>query len=1403
MQGSGLDQEEERKFLAQQQAKSQAANPQAQQQQQRPVLTNNSLGQAAQAVSKFITENVGIPAADFVDNTFQGNKYTPDQIADQINKAQKASDKQFRAQKAQRSAEFKKNNPALAEVSNVLEGGALSAAESFVDFGRVAGESVQSGAARLFPKLTGPLNPERDPFSGKYQRISEDLGSSAAAETPLGKVAQGFLGFGITLSLTGGLGGGSGVLGATRAIRAGEGVTGAARAFGASGAARGAFADLIYKPEDGNLSNLIKENAPEWYPTWLTALAVEDGENPWLSRLKTGLEGALVSEVGDLVFDTVKAVNISRKALKSGVDKEKAIDLGIESLVGKIREGTPRITYGDVARRPENQQYFTLGEQQVEDLKQIDFITSLQKGQIKEFTVNPVNGQIPESGFLVAIDGAQPLADFSPKAIDDFLSDNVEALSREDAFLRGKTDPVSGKPYVELVRLINDPEEASRLGREFDQEAITQLGVGDIPVGGQNRLAVTRDSGFNDLNYRVLEDRSLYEGADSRTAKVRIEDAAAEQSAKGASSDFTPPSGNRQILTPSAVRLIGLDERGQQVIDEVIRSSPDLKDIARRSGRTVKEIRDEAANLVADFNGDPSSLPSFKDMRGTEILSDSGIVASKTLIQDLSTRLADSAYALTKVNEAGMDVMPQVTVLVEQMKGLLAAHKYTSQHYGRGLATFKIPSLGIELPNPFRKDSIEDINKNIRDVNQTFDRLIKDLASGDMEAKQKAVNLANAIMLAGGDPSKIIKMRNWVGEIMSREALGILYNSWLSGPATQVVNTLSSVFNTIYRPTSAAAGSFFTKDGFVTRKAVAASFASFNHTLKESWDVAALVFRNGGQGINDGNKGLIRVSETEEKLKLLRLSADRSNDESFKFGVGMLETFHAISNNPLISYPSMFMTTTDEFFKTMVARMEWRSKSYMQAVQAAEGRTDQIESIFKNLLDENEKKWFVQEGKNKGAINDDDLLASSKDVTFQNELEGAARRFGSLVDSIPPLKIFFPFVKTGHNILAYAFSHLPVLGTKLPEFQKALDSGDPYQIAVMKGRQAFGSLLVGTAGVAAFTGNLTGNGPSDPQEKQIWLQNNYPRSIKIPGTNKWLDYSRIEPFNMILGAVADVYYGLASGQLRERDAEYLMGHLTYTIAMNLTNRSYFAGLTPLGQILTPGYQGLGQLAKIPAALVNSFIPWSGARRQIANAMNPYMREFSDELERLAYQATAGTNKLESAIRYDWLSGKPIQSPSGGGNAIWPYAVRDRKLDPVRDELENIGFESSNIVKRLGVELTPSMISKIQKHMGESDLYNSLKNLMQTEAYKASKAEAKADLDTHNFSGKRRYYFYDQIEKRVDDARNKAIAFLYATDPEFRTEAQNDKTDRIRTLGFPQPKFDQPTPLLDALLEFNN
>ena len=45
---------------------------------------------------------------------------------------------------------------------------------------------------------------------------------------------------------------------------------------------------------EGNLSNMIKENAPDWYPTFLTALAIEEDDNPFEAAFKTALEGGML-----------------------------------------------------------------------------------------------------------------------------------------------------------------------------------------------------------------------------------------------------------------------------------------------------------------------------------------------------------------------------------------------------------------------------------------------------------------------------------------------------------------------------------------------------------------------------------------------------------------------------------------------------------------------------------------------------------------------------------------------------------------------------------------------------------------------------------------------------------------------------------------------------------------------------------------------------------------------------------------------------------------------------------------------------------------------------------------------------------------------------------------------------
>lgn len=1366
-----------------------------------------------------------------------------------------------------------------------------------------------SGGTVTFPSLIGPLNPRDDVFSSEYEALNFDLNSSNYAQTGLGAVAKDFIAFGITLGLTGGLRGAGTATGAIiTSVKQGKGIVGAGRGVLASGAARGVIADLMQNPEDGNLSTTIRENAPEWYPTWLTALAVDEDDNPWIARLKTGLEGAGLGEAADGLMALFKGYRAAKKARKAGKSVEEAAEIGEEAArnyeAGMVGARPRPTIWSETAQRFQNQQYFKLGTRNIQTLDpSVVPWDKLRRGQISGFTVNPETGREAVSGFMVNIDGAKDLTDFSPQAISNWLTDNAEPLSRPDTFIGGYIDE-NGVAVLEIARQIMDRDEAVRLGVEFDQETIYDVAAGrlsrgeglqgeldldpkgqlslDLPdlntdpvvdlkgpvtppssevsfppsqaqieaaakrfntdpnrapnyldktwddlttkeqeqvvkwylgerkipapkaagsprpyirTAGVSNVGMTRNSGFRDLQFRpndptpqVTARTREFIGTASPTKIVPqavsptdITDAAVSQS-KVAYTGVRPTS--KTIITPSSMKIIGASDRGQDLLRRFTKQDPDLQRIAKESGRSVAEIRAEAAEVMARFNGDPSSLGT-EIVRGTEVYTDAGLVAAKTLIGDISSRLAETVVQVRRLGDNGMDSMPAVVKMVDEMKALLATYKYTSQVFGRSLNNFKIPALGIEVPNYFAKVTPDAVKTQVKESSEMLDQLVKDLASGDPAVRKNAEVMAGRLALAGGDPALLRHATSYLGGVLMKSGLQTFYNSMLSGVKTQLVNNLSNAMNAFYRPAQAWMGSFWMESGKgkIQRKAAAATYAAMWQNISEAWKVAELVWKNGGNAINDGGKGLLRTSETAAELKLLETFAEQQGDPAFKWGVKMVSSLNAMVNNPLLDWPSRMLTTSDEFFKTFVARNEFNTRAWMEAAEmTGEAAGDQTQAMFEALLKKHADNAFDS---TTGAILDEKLLKAAKESTYQTELAGMAGNFARLVEGIPLLRVFFPFIKTGHNIMVYTVEHVPGLNRFLVEYDKVMKSGDELAIAQMKGREATGAFVIGTAGMLAITGHLTGNGPSDPEQKKAWLRNNKVRSIKIPGTEVWIDYSRFEPFNMILGAVGDTFQAVRDKELSEDQAEYLMGHLAYTISANLTQKSYYSGLIPFAQILQPNQTAAKKFQQISAETLNNILPYAGMRRNLANLMNPYMMEFANEMERLKFQASGGLLNT-GAARYDWLSndGTPMYSPSGGGNAVWPYKIGFRKEDPVRDELEDIGLEVSDLGLRSGVELTPVMIGMITKEMGSGELYKKIKRLQGSKPYQTSKDKAMRDLRSGNpdfakAGGRKGYYYYTETKKLIDEARNEATRRLYNTNDEFRREADSINAAKTR------------------------
>ena len=225
----------------------------------------------------------------------------------------------------------------FSETGAAIVGGAADAAESVGGFLDLTGDTLKAGFGQLFGS---PVQATENPFSKDYQSGTWlDIPDDWVPEnkTALGKLARGFVEFGILTAATGSVGGAAfggarlGTRGLVMARSAGVGARGTRyiKFLGKTSkiAAEGGVADLVSSAsEDANMANLVNEFAP-WMP-FSQALAVDPDDNPWLSRIKTVTAGAGVNLVGWRIASFAKGRWAAKKAYKAGKTIDEANDIG-------------------------------------------------------------------------------------------------------------------------------------------------------------------------------------------------------------------------------------------------------------------------------------------------------------------------------------------------------------------------------------------------------------------------------------------------------------------------------------------------------------------------------------------------------------------------------------------------------------------------------------------------------------------------------------------------------------------------------------------------------------------------------------------------------------------------------------------------------------------------------------------------------------------------------------------------------------------------------------------------------------------------------------------------------------------------------------------------------------------
>ena len=704
-------------------------------------------------------------------------------------------------------------------------------------------------------------------------------------------------------------------------------------------------------------------------------------------------------------------------------------------------------------------------------------------------------------------------------------------------------------------------------------------------------------------------------------------------------------------------------------------------------------------------------------------------------------------------------------------------------------------NLGAKRPAAIK----EAVQQEVKDARETIQSILKiankdedgDLVLALFEAfsSMKTVNTVEDFthwarkMIRGGE----IEGKAQVGA-MVRELQGVMIHSVLSGPKTPMRAIIGTSTATFLRPFAQAIGAGislpFTGDTTTLRaglssinammQAIPESFELFKTKLNSYWsgDISTIKTRFAEYTQGDDNWEILR-----------RFSESDQATAGDKAAFAMANMSRNLNNNSFLTYSTKIMAATDDAFAYILGRAKMREKALRSAIDAKnKGALTAYNSVTPELVRLYEEDFYAQIFDGNGNIIDAATKFARQEVTLTQELTGFAAGLNSVFQQTPWAKPFFLFAKTGVNGLNLTAKHTPVLNFLVKEWNdiafasannpRSMEAVSKYGItnaaelanakALQVGRLSMGSAVISMGIYSYLSGNITGNGPVDRQQRQMWVDGGYrPRQIKLGDV--WIGYDAFEPFNQILATIGDI--GDASQLMGEEWTENQFQKMSLIVAQGFTSKSYLAGMQQFVELFSGRP---GQFNRIVASLLNNQIPLSGIRNEFGKLITPYTRELGSGIEDAIRNRNLSFEKFpgeDLPIKYDLLNGKPIKE--------WdPLTRMWNAVSPISFNLDYT--EGRNFLFRSGYDLrmstyyspgpnsinltdSPMIRSKYQKAIGDLNLEKELTKLSRQKKIIESILEMEKDIRDGN-RGKyeaKDYYHNKMIGKIFTRARQQA------------------------------------------------
>jgi hypothetical protein len=381
----------------------------------------------------------------------------------------------------------------------------------------------------------------------------------------------------------------------------------------------------------------------------------------------------------------------------------------------------------------------------------------------------------------------------------------------------------------------------------------------------------------------------------------------------------------------------------------------------------------------------------------------------------------------------------------------------------------------------------------------------------------------------------------------------------------------------------------------------------------------------------------------------------------------------------VIRGPGKGLLAGDEFFKTINYRMEIAAQAYRKSM-AGEGKGADVAERYQYL-----KENPTSEMKSTA-------FEFAKYATFTDSGGRFTQAIMGMREAHPTLRLVLPFVKTPSRIAHFSFQRMPLINALSKQLRADLKGEDPVRrdLAIAK----VGSSALATAAVAAMVaaGSITGGGPRDRKMKELYRAQGWmPYSIRIPGTNHWVTYDRLDPVGQVFASIANFVELKASMNPEEGESDIDSIPVAIVLAFSeaFVNKTYMQGFSnAIASVTDPGRSGGKFLRGFTGSLVPSVV--GGFNR---NLFDSYIREvetFGDSIR----NRVPGYSDTLSSRKDPW--GNPSLNHGWGMGIFLPFRHSKWEEDPASQELINLGISVPKMSKYFGGGAPPLPMS-VQKY----------------------------------------------------------------------------------------------------------